>query len=397
MIRALLFLMMLATSATAQQFTALARLDPAASAVSRTEDGTRIDLALSQPVRWRVFTLDEPRRLVLDFWEVDWRGADPAALLRSDQVSELRFGAMVPGWSRMVVDLAEPLKVAQAGMQQDQGTGAAQLSITLVSTDAQSFAEAVKPPARSGWDALARADTTRPAPERADDGVLVVTIDPGHGGVDPGASRDGIREADLMLELAQDVARAIARTDGMRAVLTREADVFVPLQERMSIARAAGADVFVSLHADALEIGHAAGASIYVLDAVNHDEATERMAQRHGRADLLAGLDLSDQDDTVAMVLMDLARSKTAPASLRLSDALIASLARTGARLNSNPARAGKLAVLMSADFPSVLIEAGFLSNDADRAALQTPEGRAPLVAGIVLGLRSWAGAEAAR
>lgn len=397
MIRALILLLLLAAPLRAQEFSAVARLDLPSSVMEDARGGVSVDLSLSQAVAWRVFTLDEPRRLILDFREIDWRGVRSDQILNSDLISELRFGILRPGWSRLVADLAEPMAVDSAGMEVDTATGEARLQLRLIPSDAEAFAAAAGAPNDPEWQALDELDVTRAPEPPADDGILTVAIDPGHGGIDPGAQRDGVREADLMLSLGLDLARAIGRTDGMRAVLTRREDVFVPLQARMTAARAAGADVFVSLHADALEIGHAAGASVYVLDPANHDEATERMAQRHGRGDLVAGLDLSDQDDTVAMVLLDLARGKTAPASDRLRAMMIEAFAKTGARLNTRPARAAKLAVLMSADMPSVLIEVGFLSNDADRAALQTAKGRAPLVAGIIVGLRDWAAAEAVR
>jgi N-acetylmuramoyl-L-alanine amidase len=190
----------------------------------------------------------------------------------------------------------------------------------------------------------------------------------------------------------------VNRSGTMRAVLTRQADVFVPLSERMTIARAAGAEVLLSLHADALEENEAArGASVYTLSREALDTASTRMAERHERGDLLAGLDLSGQDDTVATVLMDLARQETGPAALRLADALVAAMAQAGAEMNSRPRREGPLAVLNAADFPSVLIEAGFLSSRADRERLSTPEGRAPVVAGILAGLETWAAEEAVR
>ena len=165
----------------------------------------------------------------------------------------------------------------------------------------------------------------------------------------------------------------------------------------MTIARAAGAGVMLSLHADALDDDVTRGASAYTLNAEGEDRAAQRMAERHERGDLLAGLDLTGQDDRVATVLMDMARAETAPASDRLADALVAGLRGAGAAVNSRPRREGRLAVLNAADFPSVLLEAGFLSSAADRAVLTSADGRASIVAGIVAALQDWAAAEAAR
>lgn len=386
-----------ATMGVAQEFSARARLDGAQSGLTQSRGAVIIDLALSQPVPWRVFTLDDPRRLVLDFREVDFTGVDPVAL-RGDvpALSDLRFGALRPGWSRLVADLAVPMVVAQAGMQVDTGTGAAHLRLALRDADAAVFAEKAGAPVDPGWADLAMADPTKAPDPGAAPGDLIVAIDPGHGGIDPGASREGVVEAQVMLALGLELSEAINRQPGMRAVLTRDSDVFVPLEARMTIARAAGASVMLSLHADALALDQAAGASVYVLTAEAQDQAAERMARRHERGDLLAGIDLSGQDDTLARVLMELARQETGPASTRLQAAIIGAMGRVGTRLTARPERKAELAVLMSADFPSVLIEAGFLSNAADRAALSSPEGRAPIVAGLILGLQDWIAQEAA-
>lgn len=393
----LVWVLALAGPVRAQDFSGLARLDVAQSQVRDIEGALVVDLYLSQPVPFRVFTLDDPRRLVLDFREVDWRGATRTGLLNSDHASDLRFGPLRPGWSRMVVDLAGPLLVDTAGMTVNDADGTAHLLVQLYEGDAAAYAAAAGAPPDPGWQDLVATDPTAPPPPKAVEGPLVVVIDPGHGGIDPGAEREGLHEADLMLALGLEVAEAVNRAGGMRAVLTREADDFVPLQTRLTIARAAGADVFLSLHADALDEGATAGASVYTLNADGEDSASERMAERHDRGDLLAGLDLSGQDDTVATVLMDLARLDTSPQSQHLADALVTGLRDAGAALNGKPRREAVLAVLTAADFPSVLIEVGFLSNDADRAALLTPEGRAPLIAGVLDGLQKWAVDRAAR
>jgi N-acetylmuramoyl-L-alanine amidase len=382
----------------AQEFSGLARLDVTQSTVAEVGDGVEITLYLSQPVPWRVFTLDEPRRLVLDFREVDWRGARPEDLIVGRPASDVRWGALRPGWSRMVVDLVGPVAVETAEMDVRESDGTATLRVVLTPVEAVAFAAGAGEPPDPGWDGLAPGPVVLGPPPDAEDGVIVVAIDPGHGGVDPGAEREGVVEAQLMLAFGLELAEAVNRTGTMRAVLTREADIFVPLAERMTIARAAGAEVFLSLHADALdEMDAATGASVYTLSQEAVDAASERMAERHNRGDLLAGLDLSGQDDTVATVLMDMARLETGPAGMRLADLLVQTMGQAGAVMNSRPRREGPLAVLNAADFPSVLVEVGFLSSAADRERLSTPEGRAAIVTGIVDGLQLWAAEEEVR
>lgn len=384
----LVLTLVLAGPVRAQGFSGLARLDSEASGVRDTRSGLEVELYLSQVVPWRVFLLDEPRRLVLDFREVDWRGAD-AAMIDGEKATGLRTGALRPGWSRMILDLAGPMRIEEAGMRVSETDGTAHLVVRLGTTDAESFADAAGPPHDPDWDFLMDSDPGQgvdPAPE--DD--LVVVIDPGHGGIDPGAQHGGVTEADLMLELGYEVARAVDRMEGVTPYLTREADVFVPLQERLTLARAVGADLFISLHADALEGLQATGASVYTLADEATDAATQRIAERHDRGDIVAGLDLSGQDDEVAKILMDLARLETGPAGDRFAAALVTALKDRGAPLTRRPRRAELLAVLTSADFPAVLLEVGFLSHDGDRDRLSSPEGRRPIVEGLVLAIDRW-------
>jgi len=394
-----LALLAVALPLQAQDFSALARVNPEKSAVSPWKQGAEVDLQLSQPVPFRVFTLDAPWRLVIDFREVDWTGLTRDAIWKGpdSRVSALRFGGLRPGWSRIVIDLAQPMVIETAGMIVSESDGTARLTVRLAPASALDFTNASGAPPDPGWDLLIATDVTQSALPAVDDGILTVAIDPGHGGVDPGAERDGIVEAELMLVLARELAEAINRIEGMRAVLTRDGDTFVALEERMTQARLAGADVMLSLHADALDEDETHGASVYTLDADSLDAASARMAERHDRGDLVAGLDLKGQDDTVATVLMDLARQETAPKSERLADGIVAALGEVGAELNSRPRRSAELAVLNAADFASVLVEVGFLSNPDDRAALSVQPGRATIIRGLVLALQRWAVDEAAR
>jgi N-acetylmuramoyl-L-alanine amidase len=393
MLRMLITLLMLcAAPSFAQDFSGLARLNIGQSQVRDEAGDLVVDLYLSQAVPYRVLTLDNPRQLVLDFREVDWGEATQTGMLNADLASGVAFEGVQDGWSRLRVDLVAPLKIVAAGMMVDPNTGAAHLNVRMAPTTDESFAVAARQD-----DPLATETTPIPQPMPRDAGPITIAIDPGHGGIDPGATRGGVHEADLMLALGIEVADAINRQPQLRAVLTRDADVFVPIGARMTIARNAGADLLISLHADALEEGNARGASVYTLNQDGSDVAAARMAERHERSDLLGGLDLSGQGDKVATVLMDLARAQSAPSGQRFADALIAGFRGADARLNSRPRREGRLAVLMAADFPSVLIEGGFLSDQIDRTTLRSSKGRAPLVAGITNAVLRWAEDEAAR
>jgi N-acetylmuramoyl-L-alanine amidase len=221
-------------------------------------------------------------------------------------------------------------------------------------------------------------------------------LDPGHGGVDPGAERDGVNEKQLMLSFAQTLADALRRA-GAEVVLTREEDVFVALETRVAIAHQVQGDLFISLHADILTQGGAKGATVYTLSDEASDAATEHLAARHNRSDIIAGADLTGSDDQVAQVLLDLARQETGPRSAALAMTLAEGMASVGGPMNRHPLREAGFSVLKSADIPSVLIEIGFLSSDRDLANISDPVWRQGMAQGMAQAVLAWRDADAAR
>jgi N-acetylmuramoyl-L-alanine amidase len=383
---ALWALLSLATPSLAQDLSALARLDAEAS--SMTADGTalKIELALSQPVPWRVRVLDAPPRLVLDLREVDWRGIKAIKVPKA-MVLGARAGAVRPGWSRLVVELAGPMQVTRAEMQ--TGDGSARVQVTLDATTPAAFATAAALPDPPGWALPVAVDV--PVPKPTGQGPLVIVLDPGHGGIDPGAENGDQTEAALMLTFARELKEVLLRDGRFQVVLTRDEDVFVPLETRISIARAAGARVFLSLHADALAEGEATGTTLYTLSDEASDAAAEALAERHSRDDLLSGVDLSEQDDEVAAVLMDMARTSTAPRTDRLADALAVSIKEGGIKMHRHPRQFAGFSVLKSPDIPSILIELGFLSSERDLKRLIDKDWRQKMANALRDGLVAWA------
>ncbi len=371
--------------ALAQELSALARLDADASAI--TTDGTALllDLALSQPVPWRVRVLDAPARLVLDLREVDWRGIRTVKVPKN-LVLGARAGALRPGWSRLVVELAQPMLVVQAEMQTPDAR--ARVLIRLDPATPEAFAKAAAQPDPPSWKLPVAAQL--PRAKAAGGGPIVVVLDPGHGGIDPGAERDGETEAALMLTFARELKEVLLRDGRFQVVLTREEDVFVPLETRISIARAAGAEVFLSLHADALAEGEATGTTLYTLSDEASDTAAAALAERHGRDDLLSGVDLTEQDDEVAAVLMDMARTSTAPRTDRLADALAVSIKEAGIKMHRHPRQFAGFSVLKSPDIPSILVELGFLSSARDLARLLEETWREKMAQALRDGLIAW-------
>lgn len=374
-----------------QGLSAIARLSPQSSAIADSGAGIEVKLSVSQSVPWRVRLLDNPPRLILDTREVDW--ANIAAVPRSSaRVVDLRAGVFRPGWSRLVLELAGPYAIETAAME--TAADGAKISVALTPASPQDFAHLAARPEPEGWALPKAADL--PKAVRRGTGPLVVVLDPGHGGIDPGAESEGKREADLVLTFAREFKEALQRSGNYLVILTRDEDVFVPLETRISVARAAGAAVLISLHADALAEGDATGATLYTLSEDATDLAAKALAERHDRDDLLAGVDLTEQDDLIAHVLMDMARSETTPKVERLAEALKTAIKAEGLRMHRRPIQSGGFSVLKSPDIPSILVELGFLSSSRDLARLTDPAWRARMIAALQAGLSQWATAEAA-
>jgi N-acetylmuramoyl-L-alanine amidase len=367
-------------------------VDAGASSIHDEDAAFVVELALSQPVPWRAYTLERPRRLVIDFSEVRFDAPIAPASRRAVAVTA---GPIQPGWSRLVVELGEALAIEKAGLDTSAPGGRARLTVRLAPVSAAAFAAASGAPPD-----LARLlpEAVIPAPAPKPEGRLRVVLDPGHGGIDPGAEYEGLNEADLVLAFARELRGLLVRA-GFDVAMTRDADVFVPLEARVTFAREAEADLFLSLHADSLpeEAGSAHGATVYVLSDEASDMASRRLAERHDGADLVAGVDVTGQGDEIALVLMDMARVETEPRSRRLAELLIAGITAEAGRMNHRPLRSANFSVLRSPAVPSVLVELGFLSSPRDRAKIADPAWRTKAAAGIRDALVQWAAEDAAR
>ena len=300
----------------------------------------------------------------------------------------MRAGTFRPGWSRIVAKLAEPMRVDQVGLSTDEITGRAVLQLELARTDAETFAAQSGAPFDPRWDLPppAKFDGIRPR----DGGVIRVMLDPGHGGIDPGAERGALNEKTLMLTFARELEEALLRAGGFEVTLTRTGDYFVSLERRIAMAHEAQVDVFISLHADSLADGGAHGATVYTLSAEASDVASAKLAERHDRDELLSGVDLSSTVDAVTAVLLDLARQETTPRTSLLAKSLVTGMGNQGGPMNRRPLRQAAFSVLKAADIPSVLVEIGFLSSLRDLKNLQDPAWRARIADGIRDGLQLW-------
>ena len=339
---------------------------------------TTLRIGLSQAAPYRVFVMDGPRRLVLDVKGLTGGGV---ARVAGGKITALEQSVPREGWGRIVALLSEPMLPEVITLR------GATLEVVLRRADVTEFAEVV---ARAGGE------TVPARPDRSDD-VLRVVIDPGHGGVDPGAVQAGVYEKDLMLVWAKELSQALERTGQATGFLTRETDRFVSLPDRIEFAQEVEGDVFISLHADAIEEGVARGATVYTLSETASDAVAARLAAEHDRAGIISGLDLKEADDQVVALLTELARRETDPRTERFAEILAAGIQASGAPMHVKPRRQAAFSVLQSPDIPSVLLEIGFMSDGRDLANLRDPVWRRDMVETIAAALLDWQSGEAMR
>ena len=284
-------------------------------------------------------------------------------------VASYRLGLFAPGKSRIVIDLAEPARIVRAAIETD-AEGARRLVVEMARADRPSFlAEARK----ATVPAPAPVAPIPPAPT----GKPVIVIDAGHGGVDDGAhSADGAMEKDIVLEFARLLSDRLEKTGRYQTVLTRATDVFIPLGDRVKIAREAGAALFVSIHADMLvDEPQVSGATIYTVSDKASDAQAARFADKENQSDAIAGLDGAEGHDDVADILYDLTRRETRSYSHVFARTLVGYFGEV-AKLNKNARRSAGFRVLKAPDVPSVLLELGYLSSDADTRNLVSGDWR---------------------
>jgi N-acetylmuramoyl-L-alanine amidase len=348
------------------------------------ESSTRFVADVSAPVPYTIFTLADPYRLVIDLPAVRWTLPKPDLASRG-LIRGVRYGAFRPDRGRIVLDLAAPAKVAGARLLEPRDGYGPRLVIDLAETTRSAFL------ATAGWPAdetaasgalVSRATATTSRAARANKPIIV--IDPGHGGVDPGAAAsDGTLEKDVTLAFAKHLKEMLNEGGRYAAVLTREEDVTLGLKSRVERARTAGAALFLSLHADALpKEPEVHGLSVYTLSNKASDAEAAALAQKENRADIIAGIDLSGESDDVMHILIDLAQRQTMSEAEAFASALTRAL-KGRAMLVKNAHRAAGFIVLRAPDVPSVLVELGYLSNAADLDNLRSTVWRQAIAAAV--------------
>ncbi|MEK9280249.1 MULTISPECIES: N-acetylmuramoyl-L-alanine amidase [unclassified Bradyrhizobium] len=349
---------------------------PVASAARLAGDAkqTRFILDLDQTVTFRAFTLADPYRVVVDVPQINFQLPSGTGVGRG-LIKAFRYGLVMPGGSRIVFDLAGPAKIANSYVLEAANGQPARLVLELEEVDRASFVQSLSPNSRpelrpaiaDAPPATVPATAPEPAQQKPADERAVVVIDPGHGGIDNGTQSSGESEKNLVLAFGLALRDRLEKSGKYRVVMTRDDDTFIPLNDRVKIARNLKAALFVSIHADALPRaeGDAQGATIYTLSDKASDAEAERLADAENRADAIAGFNLAEEPTDVADILIDLTQRETRTFSNRFARLLMGEMKST-VRMHKHPLKSAGFRVLKAPDVPSVLVEIGYVSNKGD-------------------------------
>jgi len=327
---------------------------------------TRLIMDLSRTIDVAAFTLADPYRVVVDLPQITFQlpaktGSSPRGLVKA-----FRYGLVMQGGSRIVIDTTGPVRVEKAFVLDPVEKQPARLVIDLVSIDRAAFMRNLaleKPPVRTG-------ETKRAEPaKRPGDGRPLVVIDPGHGGIDNGTvAATGEMEKQIVLEFAQALQARLEKAGKYRVAMTRTDDRFVALGERVKFARTQGASLFISIHADALASpgeSDVRGATVYTVSDTASDAEAARLAEAENKADAIAGVDLSSEPEEVADILIDLTQRETKNFSHHFARTAVSEL-KSAAKLHKHPLKSAGFKVLKAPDVPSVLVELGYVTNKHD-------------------------------
>ena len=338
-------------------------------------DSTRVVVDLSGSAQHSLLLLHNPERVVLDVSGARLGKLAHSAPAGAGDVKSVRMSHSPSGNFRLVLDLARPAQ-AKSFLSTPNAHYGYRLVVDLEGT--KRVVSRVDKPIKA-----------KHAPSDARD--LIIAIDAGHGGEDPGAiGKNGTREKDVVLAIARELALKINAETGMKAILTRGGDYFVPLRDRMRRARAQQADLFVSIHADSIRDRSIDGSSVYILSQRGAtDEASRWLAERENASDLIGGVSLDDKDDVLASVLLDLSQSASLNASQVAAERVLHQLSQAG-EVRKHEVQQARFMVLKSPDIPSMLVETAYISNPQEEQRLRSPGHQAKLAAAIHQGVHDY-------
>jgi N-acetylmuramoyl-L-alanine amidase len=338
---------------------------------------TRLVIDLNQKIDVRAFTIADPYRVVVDIPQVNFQFPPRIGEHSRGVIKAFRFGLVMKGRSRIVVDVTGPVRVTKAFVVDPAEGQPARLVLDVSPVDRETFLRAAAIDNR--LPRVAEPPTPHDnAAKSAGDSRPVIVVDPGHGGIDTGThAPSGEQEKTLVLAFATMLRDRLEKTGKYRVVMTRSDDTFVQLADRVRFARAQQAQLFISIHCDALARGGGAadGATVYTLSDKASDAEAQRLADAENRADVIAGVNLAEEPGDIADILIDLAQRETKTFSSAFARSVVSEF-KSAARLHKNPLRSAGFRVLKAPDVPSVLIELGYVSNAADLKQLVSDQWR---------------------
>jgi len=338
---------------------------------------TRFVVDLNRKIDVAAFTLADPYRVVVDLPQITFNLPPNAGEQARGLVKAFRYGLIMQGGSRIVLDTKGPVRLDKAFVLDAAENQPARLVLDLVATDRAAFMRNIALENRSAHGAPAR--PSEPPPKTDGDPRPLIVLDPGHGGIDNGTKGSGGElEKDVVLAFAQTLREKLETSGKYRVAMTRTDDSFVPLGERVRFARSRSAALFISVHADALprNEGQAEGATVYTLSENASDAEAARLAEAENKADVIAGVDLTTEPDDVANILVDLAQRETKTYSMQFARTAVGEL-KSAARLHKHPLKSAGFKVLLAPDVPSVLVELGYMSTKDDLKQLTSAAWRA--------------------
>lgn len=372
-----------------------------------SEGQTRLVFDLSGTVSYEVISMSNPNRVVIDLANVRARTPLQLPAAAAAHVKQLRYAQRGEQELRVVLDLTRPVRIRDAQLAPQEQASGSRVVIDLLddaaaTTRAEPVAVAAPPvpkptappftqPIATPTPGAAAAAKLSPKPVGRKARDIVIAIDAGHGGADVGAiGTSGTYEKDITLAVARELAALINRTSGMRAVLTRSRDEYLALRERTERARAHKADLFVSIHADAVRNKRVQGSSVFVLSQRGaSSEAARWLAEQENAVDLVGGVSLDDKDHVLKSVLLDLSQTASLEASLDVASQVLSALKTVG-KTHSGQVQSAGFMVLKSPDIPSLLVETAFISNPDEERRLRNPKFRRQLAVAIQTGIISY-------
>ena len=339
--------------------------------VGGDEKQTRVVVDLNRKIDIAAFTLADPYRVVVDLPQVTFKLPAKTAEQTRGQVKAFRYGLIMQGGSRIVLDTKGPVRIDKSFVLDAAEGQPARLVLDLIPTDRASFLRNIALENRPAHTATAKPSEPPPKP---DDARPLIVLDPGHGGIDNGTKgAGGELEKDVVLAFTQTLREKLERGGKYRVAMTRTDDTFIPLGDRVRFARARSAALFISVHADALprNEGQAEGATVYTLSENASDAEAARLAEAENKADVIAGVDLTTEPDDVANILVDLAQRETKTFSMQFARTVVSEL-KGAARLHKHPLKSAGFKVLTAPDVPSILVELGYMSTRDDLKQLKS-------------------------